>query len=86
MLVRISRFGRHHYVDIVEYRRWGGKKRCRILLSLGKCDDRARQQEIREIIRDYQPLEHAKLVLEELNNASGPWQGKGYFKKMHFLR
>jgi len=80
MWIRVS--GGRQYVDIVEYRRWGGRQRCRVLLSLGRCADRARQCEMREIIRDYRPMEHARIVLEELNDASGRLQGRGFFKRM----
>jgi len=53
-----------------------------VRLSLGRCADRARQREMREIVRDYRPLEHARIVLEELNDASGRLQGRGFFKRM----
>ena len=54
-----------------------------MLFDLGRCDDRQRRQEIREIVQDYQPLVHAKVVIEEIEDVSGPLQGKSFFKKMH---
>lgn len=53
-----------------------------MLFSLGRCDERGRRQEIREIVRDYQPLAYVKFVIEEIEDVSGPLQGKGFFKKM----
>jgi len=53
-----------------------------VLFDLGRCDDRGRRQEIREIVQDYQPLVRAEVVIEEVEDVSGALQGKSFFKKL----
>ena len=53
-----------------------------MLLRLGRCDDQARVETVRELVREYRPLERAPVVIAEVEEASGRAQGKGYFRKL----
>jgi hypothetical protein len=66
---------------VVKQHYWGEKRGYRVLFDLGRCDDRQRRQEIREIVQDYQPLVHAKVVIKEIEDVSGPLQGKSFFNE-----
>jgi len=37
---------------------------------------------VRELVREYRPLERASVVIAEVEEASGHVQGKGYFRKL----
>ena len=50
-------------------------------MSFGRYEDSAKEWEIKEIIRDYKPLSRAQVVIDEVQQADGPIQGKGYFVK-----
>ena len=50
-----------------------------MLLNLGRCDDQAVVETVRELVREYRPLERASVVIGEVEEASGRVQGKGYF-------
>lgn len=87
MFVRVLTTKGRRYLQVVESYRKGGMPRHRVLISLGRCDDRAREQRVRDLIRDYQPLVHAQLLLTEMEREEVQGrQGRGYFKKLHSWR
>ncbi len=87
MFVRGVTVKGRRYLQLVESYRKGGVPRHRVLISLGRCDDRAREQRVRDLIKDYQPLVYAQLLLTELEGEEGQGrQGRGYFKKLHSWR
>jgi len=55
-------------------------------VALGRCGDEAREQQVRGLIKDYRPLSRAQVIIAEVGDASGPIQGKGYFKKLRGWR
>jgi len=73
-------FVQQYHVCVVKQRYWGGNRRYQALFDLGRCDDRQRQPAIREIVQDYQPLVHAKVVISRGRVWSSA--GKWFFKKM----
>lgn len=74
------------YLQIVESYRKEGVSRHRVLLNLGRCADRATVEAVRELVREYRPLERAPVVIAEVEEASGRVQGKGYFRKLRGWR
>ncbi len=70
------------YLQVVESYRKDGVSRHRVLAYLGRCDDKVREQQARELIRDYRPLTRARVVIDELEEVAGPLQRKGYFRKL----
>ena len=74
------------YLQIVESYRKEGVSRHRVLLNLGRCEDQATVETVRELVREYRPLERAPVVIAEVEEASGRVQGKGYFRKLRGWR
>jgi len=66
-------------MKIVHAVRRDGKVRHRHIQSLGRCDERAFQR-YRTIVGEWKPLERSAVVLEELAEDSGRFQGRGYFR------
>lgn len=86
MFVRVISVKGLRYLQVVESYRKGGVSRHRVLVCLGRCDDKVRERRARELIRDYRPLTRAEVVIAELEEAAGSLQGKGYFRKLHGWR
>lgn len=80
MFVRRSRVGQYEYMQLVEGYRREGKPTHRYLASLGRYDER-RFREARRLVRELVPLEQAQLIVEELEEVSGPGRGRPYFRK-----
>lgn len=80
MFVRRVRVGKRWYMQVAESYWNEGKPRQRILASLGRYDER-RFREAKRLVRELVPLEQAQVIIEELEEASGPPQGKVYFSK-----
>lgn len=78
MFVRQVRVKGYGYLQIVESYRVKGKHtpRHRMLCSLGRADDR-RLQEVRCLLRDWQPMTYAPAFLAEIQDTTQPQpQGK----------
>jgi len=86
MFVRAISLRGIRYLQVVESYRQGGVSRHRVLVALGRCGDEAREQQVRGLIKDYRPLSRAQVIIAEVGDASGPIQGKGYFKKLRGWR
>lgn len=69
-------------MQITESHRHMGVSKHRVLASLGRDDEGSREERVRGIIREYEPLKRAQVVVEEIEEVSGPLQGKGYFRKL----
>lgn len=82
MFVRVTWTRGTGYLQIVESYRKAGVSRHRVLLNLRRCDDQATVETVRELVREYRPLERAPVVIAEVEEASGRAQGKGYFRKL----
>ena len=54
--------------------------RQRMLYSLGRYDESIYRQ-VKDNISDWQPLNKGKVVIKEIDDNSGPLQGKAYFMK-----
>lgn len=83
--MRRNRAGKHEYMQLVESCRREGTVKHRILASLGRYDER-RFREAKRLVRELVPLEQAQVIIEELEEASGPSQGKLYFRKFRRAR
>lgn len=82
MFIRGVRVRGIRYLQLVASYRRDGVPRHRILASLGRCGGSAREQEMREIIRDYKPLSRAQVVIADVEEAQGAIQQKGYFVRL----
>ncbi len=82
MFVRVTWTRGIGYLRIVESYRKDGVSRHRVILSSGRCDDQATVETVRELVREYRPLERAPVVIAEVEEASGRAQGKGCFRKL----
>ncbi len=80
MFVRRTRNGRYEYMQLVEGYRREGKPRHRYLGSLGRYDE-GRFREARRLVRELVPLQQAQLIMEELEEASGPGRARPYFRR-----
>jgi hypothetical protein len=58
------------YLQVVESYLKEGVSRHRVLVSLGRCNDRVREQKARDLIRDYRPLKRAQVVIAELEEVA----------------
>jgi len=67
-------------MDVVEAVRRDGKPVQRYVGSLGRYDERV-FREARRLVRDMVPIKEARVIVAELEEASGPVQGKQYFGK-----
>ena len=86
MFIRVIPIRGYRYMQVVESYWKGGVSRHRVLVGLGRCNDRVREQKARDLIRDYRPLKRAHVVIAELEEVAGPLQGKGYFKRLRGWR
>ena len=66
---------------IVQALRRGGKVQHRHLLSLGPYDALSFAR-YRAILAEWKPLERSAVVLKELEEDSGRFQGRGYFRRL----
>jgi len=80
MFLRRKRVAGHEYMDVVEAVRRDGKPVQRYVGSLGRYDERV-FREARRLVRDLVPMEAARVIVAELEEVSGPVQGKHYFRK-----
>ena len=65
---------------IVQAIRHNGKVRHRHIQSLGPYDERSFQRD-RTLVGEWKPLERSAVVLKELAEESGRFQGRGYFRR-----
>jgi hypothetical protein len=80
MFVRISRVRNLGYIQVVESYREQGQSKQRVLCSLGRYGE-AKCEAARGMVRDWKRLGRAKMVLAEIEDRSGPGQGKGYLSR-----
>jgi len=71
---------KHKYIKVVQNYKQGKTCKHRFIDSFGRYD-KARHDIIKEIIGEWKPLSLSKIVLEELRDTSGRFQGRGYFRK-----
>jgi hypothetical protein len=79
MYIRIVKGYGNRYMQVVESYRQDSKNKQHVLWSLGIYDIDLYQQ-AKQNISDWKKLKRSAIVLDELSNAIGPPQGKGYFK------
>ena len=65
---------------ILQTFRQGSKVKHRHVASLGSYEESAFKK-YRKIVSEWKPLVRAKVVLGELEERSGRFQGRGYFRK-----
>jgi len=68
-------------MQVVESYRQNYRVKQHVLWSLSLYDNDLYQQ-AKQNISDWKKLKRSAIVLEELSNATGPAQGKGYFKAL----
>ncbi len=80
MFVRRSRVGQYEYMQLVEGYRREGNPTHRYLAFLGRYDAQ-RFREARRLVRELVPLEAGRVIMEELEEVSGPGRARPYFRK-----
>ena len=79
MYIRINKAGRFTYLHAMENKRVDGRSKSLFLWSLGHYDEK-KLTLAREALKDWRRLEHSAEVIAELQDNTGPLQGKGYLK------
>ncbi len=78
--MRVTGTAKRKYMQMAESFRSGGTCRHRILWSMGRYEAEA-LAEARRILRDMVDMSQARAVIAELEEVTGPVQGKHYFRK-----
>jgi geranylgeranyl pyrophosphate synthase len=80
MYVRIVCVRGKKYMQVVHSYREGGQVKQRVLIPLGRYE-KEKFEAVRTAVRDWEVLERAQEVIDELQNSGGRIQGKSYFLK-----
>jgi len=79
MYIRKIKAGKFTYLQAMENKRVDGRSKSLFLWSLGRYDEK-KLTLAREALKDWRKLKHSAEVIAELQDNTGPLQGKGYLK------